>query len=210
MTSSGSYWPNDFLLKAVQKQVFVYVKPPLGNINIGRFNLIKYWENTSYRVSSFLLFNFRDDGQLKTSQFFCKRISSNLENVGNAVKSVIDYLKSICGPLDECLLFEIKVILNELISNAIKHGNKEDDQKFVKISAQLKNYKDLFIIIEDSGEGYNYNDVLAMPACTGDTEDINDLKETGRGLLIVKNLCDEIKFNKKGNKVMIVKSIGTD
>ena len=145
---------------------------------------------------------------MKTSQVFCKKISSNIKNIGSIVKSVIEYLYSIYGPLNECLLFEIKVILNELILNAIKHGNKQDDNKFVEISVQIKNYRDLFIIIEDNGEGYNYNDVLAMPVCTGSTEKICDLKETGRGLLIVKNLCDEIKFNEKGNKIIVVKSIG--
>jgi len=112
--------------------------------------------------------------------------------------------------LNECDLFEVKVILNELILNAIKHGNKEDDKKFIKICAGLKNQRDLFIVIEDSGEGYDYNDVLAIPVCTGSEQEICDLKETGRGLLIVKNLCDKIKFNKKGNKVIVVKSIGTN
>ena len=153
---------------------------------------------------------YRDDGQLKTSQIFCKKVPSNINNIGGTVKSVIDYLHSIYGPLSECDLFEVKVILNELILNAMKHGNKEDDKKFIKICAELKNQKDLFIAIEDSGEGYDYDDVLSIQACTDSEKDICDLKETGRGLLIVKNLCDKIKFNKKGNKVIVVKSIGTN
>jgi len=147
---------------------------------------------------------------LKTSQIFCKKIPSNINNIGSIVQSVIDYLHNIYGPLNECDLFEIKVILNELILNAIKHGNKEDDKKFVEIYAELKNQKDLFIVIEDSGEGYDYDDVLSIPACTDSKQDICELKETGRGMLIVKNLCDEIKFNKKGNKVIVVKSIGSN
>lgn len=147
---------------------------------------------------------------MKTSQIFCKKIPSNINNIGSIVQSVIDYLHNIYGPLNECDLFEIKVILNELILNAIKHGNKEDDKKFVEIYAELKNQKDLFIVIEDSGEGYDYDDVLSIPACTDSEQDICELKETGRGMLIVKNLCDEIKFNKKGNKVIVVKSIGSN
>ncbi|HHV98332.1 MAG TPA: ATP-binding protein [Clostridiaceae bacterium] len=147
---------------------------------------------------------------MKTSQFFCKKVPSNINIIGSTVKSVIDYLHSIYGPLNECDLFEVKVILNELILNAIKHGNKEDDKKFIKVSAELKNQKDLFLVIEDSGEGYDYDGVLSMEACTDSEQEICNLKETGRGLLIVKNLCDEIKFNKKGNKVIVVKSIGTN
>ena len=147
---------------------------------------------------------------MKTSQIFCKKIPSNINNIGSIVQSVIDYLHNIYGPLNECDLFEIKVILNELILNAIKHGNKEDDKKFVEIYAELKNQKDLFIVIEDRGEGYDYDDVLSIPACTDSEQDICELKETGRGMLIVKNLCDEIKFNKKGNKVIVVKSIGSN
>ena len=99
-------------------------------------------------------------------------------------------------------MFEIKVILNELLQNAIRHGNKEDSSKEVKIRAGIDN-SFVYFIIEDEGKGFDIN-------CNGQSEsfmDICDLKENGRGILIVKNLCDRVKYNSKGNKIVVLKMI---
>jgi serine/threonine-protein kinase RsbW len=110
------------------------------------------------------------------------------------------------GQLNDCVEFELKVILNELIINAIKHGNNSDVSKKVKTSITISKSGFVFIIIEDEGEGYDYkcrvrNKDIAV------NEDFCDLKETGRGIVIVSNLCDKIKFNKKGNKVIVMKRL---
>jgi len=33
------------------------------------------------------------------------------------------------------------------------------------------------------------------------------MSESGRGIMIVKSLCDKVKVNRKGNKIIILKSI---
>ena len=58
--------------------------------------------------------------------------------------------------LDDCVKFELKVILNELILNAIKHGNKNEFSKKVKISVSISKSGYVFFLIEDEGEGYDY------------------------------------------------------
>jgi serine/threonine-protein kinase RsbW len=99
-------------------------------------------------------------------------------------------------------LFEIKVVLDELLQNAIIHGNNKDSSKQVKIRTGINN-SHVYFIVEDEGEGFESN-------CIGQSEsilDICDLKESGRGILIVKSLCDSVKFNSRGNKIVVLKRL---
>jgi serine/threonine-protein kinase RsbW len=65
----------------------------------------------------------------------------------------------------------------------------------------------IILAVEDQGSGFNYSCFLDDSCRNEDLYELNDIKESGRGILIVKNLCDEIRFNKKGNRIIIVKRI---
>ncbi len=142
---------------------------------------------------------------MEIQKFYSSKIASSICNINIVVSEILDRLKNRNILYEECLIFDSKVILNELILNAIKHGNKEDINKSVKISAALINSIYLLIEVEDEGEGYNYN-------CTLNNGDFNCLDEGilmegGRGLLIIKCLCDKVKLNKKGNKIAVLKKL---
>jgi serine/threonine-protein kinase RsbW len=98
-------------------------------------------------------------------------------------------------------------VLNEVISNAIRHGNKNDVSKHVKLTVGTTENGYAFFIVEDEGEGFYCGE--KQFCCTGivNAEDLSDVKESGRGILIVNNLCDRVKFNNKGNKVVLLKKI---
>jgi len=142
----------------------------------------------------------------KLKGFSCN-VPGSISNVREAVEEVICYLQNIYGSIEECTLFELKVILNELILNAIKHGIREDDSKYVKIAASLTKDGCAVLTVEDEGEGYDYRCVINRNNTVQDLMDICNAKETGRGILIVKNLCDSIRFNKKGNRIIVVKKL---
>lgn len=131
---------------------------------------------------------------------------SNIKNIGNTVKDVINFLQSAYGEIDKCVLFELRVILNELILNAVKHGNLEDETKYVSIKAFIVEGDKALIAIGDDGLGYDYRNVL-YNSLNNNICNLSDIKETGRGILIVKNLCEKIKFNKKGNMVCVIKKL---
>ena len=129
-------------------------------------------------------------------------IASELCNIRNSINNIVDFIIECHGLLREDALFEIKVVLDELIQNAIIHGNKLDSSKQIKIRIGISNSY-VYFIIEDEGEGFKSN-------CIGQSEsflDICDLKESGRGILIVKSLCDSVKYNSKGNKIVVLKRL---
>lgn len=141
------------------------------------------------------------------SMTYSSNIPSDIKYVGVKVDEVIHYLESLCDNIDDGNLFESRVILNELLLNAVRHGNREDCTKSVAISAGVTKGGEAYFIIEDEGEGYDYQCLMERKHVPLDAMEVCSLKENGRGILIVLNLCDRIKFNKKGNKVVILKKL---
>ena len=90
------------------------------------------------------------------------------------------------------------VALDEAFVNAVKHGNKYDASKLVRITAEVSS-KEARFTIEDEGEGF---DVTSIP----DPLDPQNLfKTSGRGVLFIYNIMDEVKYNERGNRLTMVK-----
>lgn len=95
------------------------------------------------------------------------------------------------------------VALDEAFVNAVKHGNKYDAQKLVRITAEVSK-KEARFTIEDEGEGF---DVKNIP----DPLDPENLfKTSGRGVLFIYNIMDEVKYNERGNRLTMVKKASVD
>ncbi|WCT12304.1 ATP-binding protein [Mucilaginibacter jinjuensis] len=84
--------------------------------------------------------------------------------------------------------------LNEVVMNAIVHGNKMDENKKVIVNAEI-DHKRIMWTITDEGDGFDYNN---LPDPTAE-ENLENL--TGRGVFIVKQLSDQCIFNASGNEV---------
>ncbi len=107
--------------------------------------------------------------------------------------------------LSEQIMFEIKVILNELIVNALCHGNNCDLEKAIYVTFKLVN-NTIYICVKD--EGYGFKPKFKQTSIDDYAETINrSLCEHGRGLIIVDRLCDRVIYNKSGNKVSIFKNL---
>ncbi len=104
------------------------------------------------------------------------------------------------------ILFELKVVLNELINNALCHGNKCELEKAIYVTFKLVRYNYLYISVKDEGFGFKLK--VSTKSIDDYLEEVNmALCEHGRGLVIVYSLCDKVKFNKCGNKVSILKNL---
>lgn len=132
-----------------------------------------------------------------------ENIFLDIINVSSTVENILSNLrKEPCGFMEEDI-FDIKVIANEMITNAIKYGNCFDYKKRVRIVVVLLKDKYIYISVEDEGCGYDYDsrlNILENKFC-------GNFNEGGRGLQILNCMCDKVKFNKKGNKISIIKRI---
>ncbi len=145
-------------------------------------------------------------------------IPDDAEKMCFAVKEIISDISCCCGGLSEEKIFEFKVILNELMVNAFMHGNKMDKRKGLRIEMRKTCDNRLCLSIRDEGDGFDYAgmydktrraEVKATDGTTGQEcpEEARYLEEGGRGLMIVRNLCDCVSYNRKGNRVVIIKRI---
>jgi len=128
-------------------------------------------------------------------------------NIGSSVNN----LRSVEGKVDEIMIKlgiekeeygRIMVATMEAVNNAIVHGNQYDSEKEVNLSFEYIK-KDFIVKVKDQGMGFN-------PECVPDPtspENIENLR--GRGVFLMKNLCDDIGFNDEGNEVVMKFKIDT-
>ena len=90
------------------------------------------------------------------------------------------------------------IALDEAFVNAVKHGNKFDTDKLVKITADVFPHEARFVV-EDEGAGF---DVKSIP---DPLDPMNLLKTSGRGVMMIYNIMDEVHYNEKGNRLEMVK-----
>ena len=90
------------------------------------------------------------------------------------------------------------IALDEAFVNAVKHGNKFDVDKIIRVSAEVS-AKEARFTVEDEGEGF---DVEKIPDPTNPE---NLFKTSGRGVLIIHNIMDEVKYNERGNRLTMIK-----
>jgi serine/threonine-protein kinase RsbW len=95
-------------------------------------------------------------------------------------------------------IFAIRLALEEALVNAVKHGNKLDPKKTVKVQYHINDQR-ADIAIEDQGAGFN-------PAELPDpTADENLEMCSGRGILLMRAYMSSVVFNPAGNKVTLTK-----
>jgi len=98
----------------------------------------------------------------------------------------------------EDAVFAIKLALEEALINAIKHGNKEDPRKKVRIQCRVTD-QEAEIIIEDEGPGF---DRSSVPDPTSD-ENLERLH--GRGILLMEAYMNVIEWSNNGRRVRMVR-----
>ncbi len=93
--------------------------------------------------------------------------------------------------------FAIRLSLEEAITNAIKHGNKNDRSKRIVLRYRVDDEKAV-IRVADEGAGFNPSHIpdptapsrLSMP--------------NGRGIMLMRAYMDEVRYNSRGNEVRLV------
>jgi serine/threonine-protein kinase RsbW len=115
------------------------------------------------------------------------------EEVEQAEKSVITAIE---GAFDNSSCFAIRLALEEALSNAFKHGNKNHPDKKVTMECRVDPGAGLVVIdIQDEGDGFD-PDSIPDPTAEENVE-----IPAGRGLTLIKAFMTEVHITPPGNRV---------
>lgn len=131
-------------------------------------------------------------------------ITVQIQSILELVPSTIDNLLQSVGQkvkLSEEENYQIRLILEEAITNGISHGNDYNTSLKVSISIAIENDV-VSMSVKDEGEGFNFQDV------PDPVKNESQLKPSGRGIYLIKDMADDVKFNDQGNEIIITKKIG--
>ena len=124
---------------------------------------------------------------------------STLEDALKAEHQVLAEVSSRGYDDDAC--FAIRLALDEAISNAIQHGNRNDASKKVTVRVTVDADR-VKIEVADEGGGFS-------PACVPDpTAPENLEKPNGRGIMLINAYMTEVAFNDVGNRITMIKRRG--
>ncbi|MBW2338478.1 MAG: ATP-binding protein [Deltaproteobacteria bacterium] len=132
------------------------------------------------------------------------------------LKSHLDELDQLCQNLEtfgkkfglsKKLIFEINLALDELFTNIISYGFKDNQEHTIKVTLRPQN-DELCLCIEDDGKPFNPIDFeTPNVSCS-----VEECKIGGLGIHIMKKLMDEVCYERCGDKnvLNLKKKIETD
>ena len=130
-------------------------------------------------------------------------IASRIEMV-EVVQAVVSHLCSTLG-VDEDGSHYVNVAVRESVVNAVKHGNKLDENKRVTVWFSCAPDR-IEVVIKDEGQGFDPDSVPNPVA------EENLLKAYGRGIFFMRSFMDEIEYgfpSVGGTLVRMVKRLPT-
>ena len=102
----------------------------------------------------------------------------------------------------------------EMLTNAIEHGGQHDPNQTMRVS-RIRMRRARAYHIKDPGPGFSLNDVPHAAIANADDNPLHHvdvraergIRPGGFGIMLSKNLADELLYNEIGNEVLLVKYV---
>ena len=124
-------------------------------------------------------------------------LSADRNAVDQVVRSVMNVVRdNRCSPGRED---DVELALAEALANAVVHGAKGDPSKTVECDVACNQEGAILIVVRDPGPGFDPSQI-ADP-CAGE----NIYSHHGRGIFLINQLMDEVRFHKNGTEIHMIK-----
>lgn len=112
------------------------------------------------------------------------------------IMQVVRKMKCAAGKEDA-----IELSLAEALVNAVVHGAKSDPSKQIECDVACDERRGMLIVVRDPGKGFNPS---AIPSpVLGE----NIYSTHGRGIFLINQLMDDVKFHKNGAEIRMIKRL---
>jgi len=179
------------------------------------------------RLREELLSSEVDEDADEASRRMIERVTRDLEReraISRNLKRELDTLRSETADRLTRFFREIQLNLSpeeendiafafrELLMNAVEHGGKFDPEKKVEV-AYIRLNGAIIYYVRDPGQGFSFENLRhsAVANAAGDVashvavRQAAGLRPGGFGILLMRNIADEVVYNEMGNEVILVK-----
>jgi len=134
---------------------------------------------------------------IKTPKILKLPFPATLANVDKTTRKIEKFLTH-AGIEDPSQSFNIVLGMREALNNAVTHGSKKDLNKTVCLTLRMEEGI-LTMEVEDEGDGFDWKVHME--------KSLPSREESGRGLAIMKRFFTSMRYNQKGNKLIMKKKI---
>jgi anti-sigma regulatory factor (Ser/Thr protein kinase)/ActR/RegA family two-component response regulator len=127
---------------------------------------------------------------------------------------LVMFLKEMQSDLAPAVHESLMLAFREILMNAMEHGAKFDPGKLVEVAA-VHTARALVFYVRDPGTGFQ-TDSIAHSALSNPPDDPTahlqyrqaaSMRAGGYGLLMARNVVDEMMFSEVGNEVLLIKHL---
>ena len=142
--------------------------------------------------------------------WFTLRVSCRLLTAARLVRFMNEYPVPVSDDEHEMLMTAFR----EMLLNAIGHGGGFDPDAVVEVTA-ARTRRAIVYHFRDPGDGFK-REALAHAAASPSREDVEasaiarqekGLRPGGFGMLIARQIADELVYNERGNEVLLIKHL---
>ena len=139
------------------------------------------------------------------------RVSCHLVTADRLVRFMTEYQPSLPSTERERLMAAFR----EMLLNAMEHGAGFDPEKVIEVTA-ARTARAIVFHFRDPGPGFNRVD-LAHAAASNAAQHVMmssaeraalGMRPGGFGMLIAREIVDEVIYNERGNEVLLIKHLG--
>ncbi len=124
-------------------------------------------------------------------------LAADRNAVDPVVQSVMELVREVhCDPEK---YDAIELALTEALANAVVHGAKADPSKIVECDVVCNEDKSMLIVVRDPGTGFDPGQI--PNPLRGESV----YSDHGRGIFLINQLMDEVKFLKNGTEIHMIK-----
>jgi serine/threonine-protein kinase RsbW len=117
-----------------------------------------------------------------------------VDPVVRSIMKIVREMKCADGREDD-----IELALSEALSNAVVHGAGSDPSKIVECDVACDEEHGMLIVVRDPGPGFDPEKI--SDPCSGE----NIYSSHGRGIYLINQLMDEVKYHKNGTEIHMIK-----
>jgi serine/threonine-protein kinase RsbW len=117
-----------------------------------------------------------------------------VDSVVQRIMAIIEDSRCAVGKEDD-----IELALAEALANAVVHGAQGDPSRVVQCDVACDEARGVLIIVRDPGDGF---DLASIPS---PLQGENLYSGHGRGIYLINQLMDDVKFHKNGAEIRMIK-----